>query len=111
MTRILPTVLAATVLTVTAANAAPAAPSALKNPLSSGEVFYTGCNYWASNAGMYMWRRWDPKAVEKDIAELSRNGVNIMRVFPLWPDFQPLTRMLGGGGCSASCATCRRSTT
>ena len=98
MTRILPAALAATVLSATAAVAAPAAPSALKNPLSSGEVFYTGCNYWASNAGMYMWRRWDPKAVEKDIAELSRNGVNIMRVFPLWPDFQPLTRLLGGGG-------------
>ena len=93
MTRIFPAALAALVLT-----AAPAAQSDLQNPLSSGEVFYTGCNYWASNAGMYMWRRWDPKAVEKDIAELSRNGVNIMRVFPLWPDFQPLTRMLGGGG-------------
>ena len=89
MNRILPAALAALVL-----SAAAAAPTAPTNPLSSGEVFYTGCNYWASNAGMYMWRRWDPKAVEKDIAELSRNGVNIMRVFPLWPDFQPLTRML-----------------
>ena len=98
MTRNLPAAIAATVLVATAAVAAPADQSVLKNPLSSGEVFYTGCNYWASNAGMYMWRRWDPKAVEKDIAELSRNGVNIMRVFPLWPDFQPLTRMLGGGG-------------
>ena len=47
---------------------------------------------------MYMWRRWNPQAVEKDIVELSKNGVNIMRVFPLWPDFQPLTRLLGGGG-------------
>ena len=93
MNRILPAALAALVL-----SAAAAAPTAPTNPLSSGEVFYTGCNYWASNAGMYMWRRWDPKAVEKDIAELSRNGVNIMRVFPLWPDFQPLTRLLGGGG-------------
>ena len=69
-----------------------------KNVFSDGETFYTGCNYWASNAGMYMWRRWEPKTVEKDIAELSKNGVNIMRVFPLWPDFQPLTRLLGGGG-------------
>ncbi len=70
----------------------------MKNVLANGDRFYTGCNYWASNAGMYMWRRWNPKAVEKDIAELSKNGVNIMRVFPLWPDFQPLTRLLGGGG-------------
>ena len=69
-----------------------------KNIFTSGEKFYTGCNYWASNAGMYMWRRWNPQAVEKDIAELETNGVNVMRVFPLWPDFQPLTRLLGGGG-------------
>ena len=58
--------------------------------------FLTGCNYWASNAGMYMWRQWDAKTVEKDIAELSANGVNVLRVFPLWPDFQPLTRLLDG---------------
>ena len=69
-----------------------------KNIFTDGETFYTGCNYWASNAGMYMWRRWNPEAVKKDIAELSKNGVNIMRVFPLWPDFQPLTRLVGGGG-------------
>ena len=78
---------------VASAATAPAAPS-----MFTDGRFYTGCNYWASNAGMYMWRRWNPAAVEKDIAELSRNGVNIMRVFPLWPDFQPLTRLLGGGG-------------
>lgn len=61
-------------------------------------TFLTGCNYWASHAGMYMWRRWDAKTVEKDISELSANGVNVMRVFPLWPDFQPLTRLIGGCG-------------
>jgi len=69
-----------------------------RNVFTDGSAFYTGCNYWASNAGMYMWRRWSAAAVSKDIAALSANGVNIMRVFPLWPDFQPLTRMLGGGG-------------
>ena len=73
------------------------ASAEMKNVFADGETFYTGCNYWASNAGMYMWRRWDAKTVEKDIAELSKNGVNVMRVFPLWPDFQPLTRLLGGG--------------
>lgn len=76
----------------------PLAYSNQKNIFTEGETFYTGCNYWASNAGMYMWRRWNPQAVEKDIAELSKSGVNIMRVFPLWPDFQPLTRLLGGQG-------------
>ena len=76
----------------------------VKNVFTDGGKFYTGCNYWASNAGMYMWRRWNPQAVSKDIAELSKNGVNIMRVFPLWPDFQPLTRLLGGGGADRGVA-------
>ena len=60
--------------------------------------FRTGCNYWASNAGMYMWRRWEPQTVAKDLEKLSEYGVNVMRVFPLWSDFQPLTPQLGAYG-------------
>jgi hypothetical protein len=61
---------------------------------TSGGLF-TGVNYWASHAGTYMWRRWDAKTVEKDFAALRAQGVDTLRVFPLWPDFQPLTRMIG----------------
>lgn len=57
--------------------------------------FLTGCNYWASHAGMYMWRNWDGDQVEKDLSRLKDNGVDVMRVFPLWSDFQPLTAALG----------------
>ena len=60
--------------------------------------FQLGCNYWASHAGVYMWRNWDRAVVEADLARLSRCGVNVLRVFPLWPDFQPLTRLLSNGG-------------
>lgn len=52
--------------------------------------FAIGCNYWASNAGMYMWRNFDAEVVEKDFALLSANGVDTVRIFPLWPDFQPV---------------------
>ena len=31
-------------------------------------AFYTGCNYWASHAGVYMWRDWNGEQVEKDMA-------------------------------------------
>ena len=64
-------------------------------------AFYTGCNYWASHAGVYMWRDWNGDQVEKDLAVLKRNGVDVVRVFPLWSDFQPLTATLGylGGFC------------
>ena len=52
--------------------------------------FMTGCNYWASNAGMLMWRNFDAETVEKDLALLSSFGVDTLRVFPLWSDFQPV---------------------
>ena len=69
------------------------APSLFKD----GE-FRAGCNYWASDSGIYMWRRWNAATVEKDVADLARNGISLMRVFPLWPDFQPLTRLAGVNG-------------
>lgn len=66
---------------------------AAQGSIFSDGCFRTGCNYWASHAGMYMWRNWDGTQVEKDIAALKSEGVDVMRVFPLWPDFQPLTAM------------------
>lgn len=53
--------------------------------------FHVGCNYWASHAGMYMWREWRPQQVEDDFDKLAAHGMDVLRVFPLWPDFQPLT--------------------
>ncbi len=38
-----------------------------------------------------MWSDWRPREVQKDLAGLARNGLQVLRVFPLWPDFQPLT--------------------
>lgn len=52
--------------------------------------FMTGCNYWASNAGMLMWRHFDKKVVENDLKLLSEHGADTIRVFPLWCDFQPV---------------------
>ncbi|MBQ6247835.1 MAG: beta-mannanase [Kiritimatiellae bacterium] len=63
-----------------------------------GTRFSVGCNYWASHAGMMMWRRWDAERVARDLDSLSENGLSVLRVFPLWPDFQPLTAQYGGGG-------------
>lgn len=53
--------------------------------------FFVGCNYWASHAGVYMWRDWRPDQVERDLDRLASCGMTVVRVFPLWPDFQPLT--------------------
>lgn len=60
--------------------------------------FFVGCNYWASHAGTRMWSQWDESAVENDLEALRAQGMEVLRVFPLWPDFQPIERIYTGGG-------------
>lgn len=45
-----------------------------------------------------MWCRWDAECVDADLAALSRCGVEVLRVFPNWRDFQPAEQMYGGQG-------------
>lgn len=52
--------------------------------------FWLGCNYWASNAGTDMWIKFDPNAIREDLEILTANGVEYLRVFPNWRDFQPV---------------------
>ena len=82
---------------VSAATALAGEPYAKNDIFRPGE-FFVGCNYWSKNAGMYMWREWRPDVVEREIGELAKNGVEVMRVFPLWSDFQPLTGVCAAGG-------------
>ena len=79
-----------------------AQPSEPKCDIFEDGGFFIGCNYWAKNAGMYMWSQWRPDVIERELSELSRNGVTVMRVFPLWSDFQPLTGDCGEGGAYRS---------
>ncbi len=60
--------------------------------------FLLGCNYWASNAGSDMWRRFDADVIREDVRVLSSYGVTHMRVFPNWRDFQPVMPLYGGHG-------------
>ena len=85
----------AAISAVVATGAEPAAPEC---EIFCSGGFFVGCNYWAKNAGMYMWSRWRPDVIEKELSELSKNGVTVMRVFPLWSDFQPLTGDCHAGG-------------
>ena len=82
---------------VTAAQAQPKAPDGPGDIFTQGE-FFVGCNYWARHAGMYMWSNWRPDVVERELSELAKYGVRVMRVFPLWSDFQPLTGNCRAGG-------------
>lgn len=60
--------------------------------------FMMGCNYWASNAGTEMWKNWDEAAVKKDFEILKKHGVNTLRVFTNWRDFQPVYPLYTIGG-------------
>ncbi len=62
------------------------------------EKFMIGCNYWASNAGTEMWNNWDEKTVENDFKKLKCYGIEYLRVFPNWRDFQPVHPLLAVGG-------------
>lgn len=53
-------------------------------------TFFTGVNYWASNAGLHMWTDWDAQTVDDDLRRLAENNIRNIRVFPLWSEFQPL---------------------
>ena len=61
-------------------------------------TFAVGCNYWASHAGTAMWRDWQAGVVANDLCRLAAEGVQVMRVFPLWSDFQPIQQLRGGAG-------------
>lgn len=60
--------------------------------------FVLGCNYWASHAGTAMWSDWRPEIVDDDLRRLAEAGLQVLRVFPLWPDFQPITLLRAGQG-------------
>ena len=60
--------------------------------------FFVGCNYWASHAGTNMWSDWRADIVDDDFRRLAENKVTTLRVFPLWPVFQPITMLYSGGG-------------
>ena len=70
------------------------------NAFRPGE-FFVGCNYWGSKDGIKMWQadRWNPVEIEKDIAALAKCGVEVMRVFPTWSDFQPVA--VNHRGCNS----------
>lgn len=68
------------------------------NPLLVPGGFVVGCNYWASHAGAAMWRDWQPNVVARELERLAGAGLRVLRVFPLWPDFQPLTQLGTGFG-------------
>jgi len=66
--------------------------------LTQSGRYVIGCNYWASHAGTNMWKDWRPDVVEADLKQISDAGMQVIRVFPIWPDFQPIIQFYSGKG-------------
>jgi hypothetical protein len=66
--------------------------------LTESGRYVLGCNYWASHAGTDMWRNWQPTVIDADLKQLSEAGMHVIRVFPVWPDFQPIVQFYTAEG-------------
>jgi len=52
--------------------------------------FLIGANYWSRNHGPAMWRDWHPDEIEQELNEIHNLGMNVIRIFLTWNDFQPI---------------------
>ena len=51
--------------------------------------FITGVNYWPKNKGLAMWRDFDIREIAGDMEAIAKLGMNAVRLFLRWSDFQP----------------------
>jgi hypothetical protein len=55
-----------------------------------GELFVpVGVNYWPGSCGVEMWRRWPETEIQHDLEVLRSLGLNSIRFFLRWQDFEP----------------------
>ena len=53
------------------------------------QPFTLGVNYWPRRKAMYWWNEFDEGEVREDFALIRELGLNVVRLFLLWDDFQP----------------------
>ncbi len=51
--------------------------------------FVLGINYWPRRSAMYMWRRFDLGELREDFARIRGLGLEVVRFFVSWDEFQP----------------------
>lgn len=55
-----------------------------------GDRFLLGVNYWPRNRGPRMWSEWNEAEIDGEFGEIKAIGMDTVRIFPVWNDFQPL---------------------
>ncbi|HLU11585.1 MAG TPA: hypothetical protein VK003_18065 [Oceanobacillus sp.] len=53
------------------------------------EPFVLGVNYWPRRKAMYWWSNFDAGEVREEFSLIRELGLNVVRLFLLWDDFQP----------------------
>ena len=56
--------------------------------------FITGVNYWPRNHGVQMWTEFNREEIAEDMRTIARIGMNAVRVFLKWADFQPAPEVI-----------------
>ena len=51
--------------------------------------FTLGVNYWPRRKAIYWWSNFDAGEVREEFAIIKEIGLNVVRIFLLWDDFQP----------------------
>jgi endo-1,4-beta-mannosidase len=57
--------------------------------LNRGERFRVGVNYWPARTAMGWWAEFDHTEVASDFARIAASGLDSVRLFLTWEDFQP----------------------
>jgi len=57
--------------------------------MTDGQPFILGVNYWPRRKAMYWWSKFEACEVRDDFALIASLGLQAVRLFLLWDDFQP----------------------
>jgi len=61
----------------------------MADPRSPSERFRLGVNYWPARTAMRWWSDFDRTEVAADFARIAASGLDSVRLFLTWEDFQP----------------------
>ena len=53
------------------------------------QPFVLGVNYWPRRKAMYWWSQFDRDEVQEEFTIIREIGINVVRIFLLWDDWQP----------------------